>query len=398
MKNSILFFTCLLFLLLALVSCNNDDDGTNPEDSLPTAYFVQTTVQNNSGRTVFVNILSSLTDEVDLSQAFEFPGTTRARAFNGKLYIFDSENVEIIRYDISEENDLIEEDRFSMAGTGAGNFVSGIAFVNEEYAVSPFQEIGAFIVWNPTAMEIRGTIDFPTETPDVSFLRIGGAGVDLDGRVYYSIGTFDFTTFANDPGARAFIVDPVANTAELVEDLTASSGISGTIDPNTGDYYYNGEAVAGFGRYNAPPDQQDPAASILRIQRGENRFDPTFNLATSRLNESGYTEVRNLTIFEDQFAAIIISSLPEEIAENPTVLFGAPTQLYIGSISDWSGTEISIPDEGHSLSTTFIIDNQLYISSFELESGGGNLYRLNSASNLELVSEAGGIEAVGRIR
>ncbi|MEM8894918.1 MAG: hypothetical protein AAGC88_10095, partial [Bacteroidota bacterium] len=191
--------------------------GTITDNDLPPAYIVQNTVQApDAPRTIFLNVLSDLTDEIDLADAFEFNGNSRVRVFNGKVYIFDSEQVQVIKYSIDANNVLVEEDRFSLAQLGAEGFLGIIAFVNDEYALVLANGLDQFVIWNPTTMELRGTINRPDDSPDnFSISNIGTVGVSPDGKVFIGVSGFGFGA-PNTPGARVMIVDPVAGSVDVV--------------------------------------------------------------------------------------------------------------------------------------------------------------------------------------
>ena len=147
------------------------------------------------------------------------------------LSSYDSENVEVIRFGLDDSNDLIQEDKFSMVGIGVSGFGPSNAIVSEQHAVSLVQGIRKLVFWNPSTMEITGTIDYPDIIPE-SFRSRFWAAVDADGRMFIGFPGFDFATFSNQPGARLFIIDLVSQTLETIFDEEVAAGTDGAVDGN----------------------------------------------------------------------------------------------------------------------------------------------------------------------
>ena len=86
------------------------------------AFIISNRVDNpDRTRTLFVHILSDLSQEIDNSKAFEIAGSGRVRTFNGKVFAFVDETQEVIRYGLDEDLRLAEERKFSVGGTGILN-------------------------------------------------------------------------------------------------------------------------------------------------------------------------------------------------------------------------------------------------------------------------------------
>ncbi len=400
----------LLLLLLVgsiIFACSEDDDMAGPTGE--PAFIIQSTVQTPDGtRTVYFNVLSSLTDEVDIADATEFNSNSRMMVYNGKVYVFDSENVEIIRFSVDENNDLVEEDKLSVVGLGVSGFGSSNAIVSDEHAIAFVQGVRQFVFWNPSTMEITGTLDYPDIIPEAH--RAGfNASIDGNGRVFYGFSGFDFATFSNKPGARIIIIDPVAQTAETIFDENIAAGTEGAIDGN-GDYYFSADAYFGFGRYLVA-ENRDTVQTIRRINRGESTFDPSFNMLVSDITDEGYPQlgIGGLRINGDRFITVLTAGTEEEIAANAqAAIFQASLgrKLYVGSTSDWKGTEVPFNDPSKALNVVFPINGELYVVATNSDpSVGGStdlvndLYRLTENNTLEkLTSTPGFFENMARIR
>ncbi|MEM8508658.1 MAG: hypothetical protein AAF717_12550 [Bacteroidota bacterium] len=378
--------------------------GTITDDDLPSAYIVQNTVQTpEGGRTVFVSVLSSLTDEVRLDDAFEFNGSARARTFNGKVYVFDSEELLVIRYAVNDDNTLQEEDRFSMAQLGAAGFNSQIAFVNDQYALTLPNGLRQFVVWNPTTMEVRGTIDFPPSIPDpFNTSNIGSINVNENGEVFIGIAGVNLGSGTNVPGARVAIVDPVSGTVDVVFDETIASGTEGSFD-GEGNYYFSANAYFGIARYlSFPPDV---AQTITRINQGERVFDPNFNVSSTLVGGEGLPASVTIKINGDEFLYLMIDATEEELTQNPLFLVQGPSvKVFLGDVSDWEGAvEVPFSDTTKSISDIFVVEDSFYaVARNFIDSSAdsaSDVFRITSSGTLEKMTEGiGWIEYIARVR
>ena len=397
----------LLLMAGSLLTACGDDDNATP--SAGPAYIIQSTVQTPDGtRTIYFNILSSLTDEVDIANATEFNSNSRMKVYNGKVYVFDSENVEVIRFSVDENNNLVEEDKFSMVGLGVSGFGSANAIVSDQHAVSLVQGIRQLVFWNPSTMEITGTLDYPDIIPG-SFRAGLGEAVDNDGRVFFGFSGFDFATFSNQPGTRLLIVDPISQTVETIFNQNIAAGTDGAADGN-GDYYHNADAYFGFGRYLVA-ENRDTIQTIQRINRGENTFDPSFNLLASDMTNEGYLQIApgGFNINGDRFVAVMIAGTEEEISANPRAALQQASlgrKLYVGSTSDWKGTEVAFSDDTKFPANILVVDGAFYLIASDPAGGGSadvfvnDLYRINTDDNTleKLTSTVGWFENMARIR
>jgi len=376
--------------------------GTITDDDLPAAYFAQVETQTPDGdRLVFMSILSSLDAEIDLGSAIELGGASRIRTFNGKLFAFSGETFEVTRYGLDENNDPVEEDKFSLAGLGTTNVSSSIAFVSESRAYYADILTRQFVIWNPTAMEIVNTIPFPDEIPQSP--QADRPIVDQNGRVFLALAGLDFTTFQVAPGATVAIVDPVAETVTVVTDETAPAGNVGTID-DAGDYYFTANSYFGIG-HNFNIELQ-PSPVILRINNGESEFDPTFRLDGADTNVDEFPDILHYTIFGNRYVVGAHDDSNGNLADNPGGLFAAlagPWQLWIGNVNNLDGIRVQENEGELFLFAPFVVDGEFYTSPTFIDERSADdpapLYRITDNGTLELVNQTVGfIRRVGRIR
>ncbi|MEM1406581.1 MAG: hypothetical protein AAGG59_07395 [Bacteroidota bacterium] len=380
--------------------------GTITDNDLAPAYIVQNTVQApDAPRTIYLNVLSDLTDEIDLADAFEFNGNSRVRVFNGKVYIFDSERVLIIKHSISENNVLVEEDRFSLAQLGVGGFLGIIAFVNDEYALLRPSGGRQFVVWNPTTMEVRNTIDFPADSPD-SFItsNIGTVSVSPDGKVFIGVAGFSFGALPNNtPGARVMIVDPVAGSVDVVFNENIAAGTEGAFD-GQGNYYFSANAYFGFSRYFASPAEVEQ--TMTRIKPGELSFDSEFNIPATSIGGLNRPQNSILKIIGNEFLLGVLDLTEDELGAlvNPFDLATGAIKLLRGNLENWeAAVEVPFSDGNKTMTDLFVVDGSFYgvARDFSDSSVGSesDIYRFTESNTLEkLTTGVGWVEYIERVR
>lgn len=123
-------------------------------------------------------------EELDLSAAIEIPGHGDAWVHEGAVYVADGESPKVTRYSLGERGQLEPGDTLDFSAYG----VLGAAFYDNDI-VSPTKAYLAnvgnreYVAWNPTTMEITGTVpwpemDFGELMPFHSYMDRGGAVVD----------------------------------------------------------------------------------------------------------------------------------------------------------------------------------------------------------------------------
>ncbi|MEM6736806.1 MAG: hypothetical protein AAF620_12135 [Bacteroidota bacterium] len=403
MKIQFSFLFLSAFLMLIITGCD-DDDGDNVSPIDDAAYLIQVETQSPDGdRLVYMVVLPSLDSAINLDNAIEFSGSARLRTYDEKVYIYDSETMEVLKLEFNENDELVETDKFSMAGTGATFFNGTDAIVSNTGAAVVLGSIGKLVFWSPENMEITAILDLVDDLglPETaSGLTMYYGGTDASGRAFFSVGTTDFTGFVNHPGARVMIVDPDNQTAEIVEDLSLSQGTSGNLDDD-GDYYFVGDAFFTLGRYAIPPFDTD--FSINRINAGTNSFDPDFQLLGTDLNDNGYEEIRHLSISGDRFVAGVIEASTDSIATwGFDVFSNAQIQLYAGSTSDWKGTKLSGQGNFQFLFSALEVDGDFYFATTDINARDADdfagLYKVEGTNLVKVNETVGFIRQVYRIR
>ena len=134
-------------------------------DSTPSPsplYALSTLLFDDSGATAYVTLLDSLEDQqVDLASAREFAGWSSIAAFDGALFVGGGEAPEVTRHEVSDDGRLLDGERLSFGNLGLSSVsFSHNAFLDATTAHLRLEETSR-ILWDPTALTIRGTGDAP---------------------------------------------------------------------------------------------------------------------------------------------------------------------------------------------------------------------------------------------
>ncbi|MEM7435790.1 MAG: hypothetical protein AAF436_11605 [Myxococcota bacterium] len=238
---------CLVLAGLSGTACSGDGSPNGVGgDSLESIYLVSSNLTTPGGNTGFVSLLTSLDpalEELDLANAYEFPGSADAWVLDGRVFTSGGDAPTVTRHRVSEAGELVEETTLSF-----GNFgVASTAFWHNVF-VSPtkaYMEFGGrqLVIWNPTTMELGGTLDIP-EVEDRQGLRptfaFGDRGsVIAEGLLYQLVYWTDPSFARRDDGSRILVYD--VERDELVDSIEAPCpGLDvASRDPDTGLLYFS---------------------------------------------------------------------------------------------------------------------------------------------------------------
>ncbi|MEM6274108.1 MAG: hypothetical protein AAF735_02610 [Myxococcota bacterium] len=261
--------------LAAPVACgdeNSDDDSDNGE-TFEAAFAVSQRIFTADGnRFLLVSVVPDLeAQELELGAGFEFAGTTRMRVFNERLFIFESERGEIIRYRVTPSLQLEQEGVLSLADLGVTRFSSTMLQVQPDRVyLSDFDN--RLIVFDPQAMELVGTIPFAERTRD-GFDQIRTSRMwQLGDELYLTIGWSNANTLEYvDRATVAVFSIPEQRLVRVVEDERCGHSRRAFVED--GALYTMGDGVDGVA--NVLVDDA-PAPCLLRLPGGASAFDPDF--------------------------------------------------------------------------------------------------------------------------
>lgn len=239
--------------------------------------------------TGYLTVLDDLSSDgtIDLSRAVEFGGDMVYASPGGRVVFVGREDAPIIeRWGLDESNALEKQDQVSLANFGVTKTLGGgrnvIQFVNGERAYYFDNENLQVVVFDPGSMATERS--FSIEGLAVEGQEHAMNFIHRDGdRFIVTARYWDLAEGTTTPLVRAAIVDSRDETVEYIED-TRCGDIAFNVTDDAGHLYlgsHPGHAVyvaAGLDGDSPPPQ------CLLRIRRGESRFDPDYFVNLSELS------------------------------------------------------------------------------------------------------------------
>ncbi|WP_373048538.1 hypothetical protein [Vulgatibacter sp.] len=265
----------LLGASLALTAC-----GTEEEDApLAGSYVLGSVVIDADGtRTTYVQTVESLEDGLFTNEnAIEMPGNGVLMAGGEHLFVGLAEEPTWIRYTLQEGGGIARTGELSLLEYGARYIDYGYAYVDAEHAVSVISSPPLAVIWNPTTMEVRGTVGLEHLKHEGYDLEVWTT-VAHDGLVYIPGRGSDWVGGRILDGVAVAILDPrKMDLVGTAQDDRCNSG--GRIVFDEAGYGY----VMGDGRnychqmFATARDEQEIAENcILRIAPGATDFEADY--------------------------------------------------------------------------------------------------------------------------
>lgn len=398
----------ILFLLLALPALGGCGDSGSDNGSTggiggtdTDAFLVSNRVRDPSGRAIFLSVLPTLeAGEIDISQAIEVSGLSRALVFEGKVFVFDGESGVVTRYVADGDGlreDTLENGARARFNLGTQQFTSAIAFINSErayYVDIRFEDL--VFVWNPTTMTRISTFPAP-EVRREEFSASGGGMVVIDDFVLLPISWF------NDDRLN------VVETAAMVVFSASEDRVIGVIEDGRciisnaafaedGAVYLMADTGGGIPDALAPPGTDFPPPCLLRWTPGAEAFDSDFYRDLEEI--TGYPFVQGAVSRGDgTFVTLVYTSDIDPRTLTPQEL--VDDRLWQWAVVDFQGSRStlieSIPPGGVS-SMPWVVDGEYYVQFFEDDFSRSSLFELDTPNATERMSVVGEFRNVARIR
>ncbi|WP_437569883.1 hypothetical protein [Sorangium sp. So ce542] len=249
------------------------------------AFIVATRIWDDTATNSYYHVVSSLdaATAVDQTQALEITGSARLFAFEGMGWfgIGDAESPTISRYTLDGSNKLVKGDAISLQPFGVESLWPTNYVISPTKVYHPDRAGEQIVVWNPTTMEVEGTIPLP-DTHREGYLALYGYGSVLRGKtLLFSVGWFDWnTTDTILPETGLVAIDTETDTVVRFDVDDRCGGISQSVETASGDAYFVSSAL-GAAAYQLDRLETEPCA--LRVLRDADAFDPEFHLLLSEL-------------------------------------------------------------------------------------------------------------------
>src|ERR1044071_5037006 len=268
----------LTLALAAVAACGSsgsgDDDDQDPQFLVATRVF---DAANSSSVTSYLHAVPSLEagTTVDQSKALEIAGSAKLYSIPdvGWFAIGSGEKPTITKYTL-ERGAFVKGLEMSFINQGVKALWPTLYVVSATKAYYPDRDGLQLIVWNPTTMEIRGTIALPQTAQQGFLANYGNTPILRGDKLLFTVGWFDWvTTDTIRPETGLVVIDTRTDTVARFDTDTRCGGIDETVVAPSGDAYLISSALAGsacrLGRLSTTP-------CALRVKAGADAIDPGY--------------------------------------------------------------------------------------------------------------------------
>jgi hypothetical protein len=277
---------CLSFAVVgvALAACSSEPDPAAapiaPVAADAPLYVIATAVSTDSGSNTYVALLRSLEAQMlDLSGAREFGGWSDMAVIDGSVFVSSGESPVVSRFVAGADGALQDDGTLSFA-----NYVGDANFYNQEVISSTKAYLvgeGEFVLWNPSTLEITGTLafpDLPVREGIEPFVALDRGAVVRDGRMYVAVTWSDVDELNMLADSRIVVVD--VERDEVVEVLEAPCPDLAIADSDDAGNLYFSNWVYSPG---ATLLSGDSPACVVRIPAGGTALD-AWSLGYAQVN------------------------------------------------------------------------------------------------------------------
>jgi hypothetical protein len=274
----------------ALLGCGEATDADQRRDQAGTnpAVLVGVFVQNPEGRNIYVGAVSDLpAGELDYSDFLEF-GNVDVYTHGGWVFVWDRDAATMTRYGVREDLSFFPDGEklgFSGQTSGAEFYGGAHALISETRAYTLSSELDRVIVWNPSSLEITGTIAMePPETPE-GFSASPMNPIVVGDRVVWQITTTNYDAQRIEHSVMLAVAAANADTPVryIVDERCA--GANGAHIDEDGDLYVRADGYWGFYAAYADP-ASEVQTCVLRLRRGATEFDPDYLVSMEEVTGS----------------------------------------------------------------------------------------------------------------
>jgi hypothetical protein len=360
--------------------------------ALGPAYAVMQTVDSPEGRLNYLYVVPDLDiGQLDPSRAREFGGSTRILAFGGQIFVADAETLVIGRFDVDADLNLVPSGEVSLANLGISYIDSLGTFINAERAYYMNSEQLEIVVWNPTTMEITGSIDISSLANPAFGQFEMREGTIVGDKLFANYYNSDWDAGLDESAATVAVLSTTENVLlDALRDERCGSAWYGSLLPN-GDFVVPGTSWGGSARfYIQPPPPQN---CLLRIRSGESTFDPDFLLSLDEVT-APLVDGATFTYAAEVGGAVVWAREPGEFADADTYYTDTVWRPRFVDVESWSSRTMDegLRSEGW-FGETFIVDGAPHFPD-----GTALVRYAGSQATPRFQHDAGWLQLVQRIR
>lgn len=250
------------------------------EDEAPLYALMYEVYDDVGDSSSYLTMLDSLdTERLDTGKAREFAGGRAYLAtYAGSIYVGDPASPIVTRYTVDERGELHEEGRigFSNYGLTSGMIDPwSVNFVSKDKAYVFDGKEGVHIIWDPTAMEILGEIEPPSELSRDGYELDVSPAVIRGNRMFRSYGWVNYEEGDWADEQLLAVYDTESDTLlDLVEEKRCPSAGNLVHEDEEGNFYFSNwiwpvaETLLNDG----------PSRCVLKLAADAERFDADWTL------------------------------------------------------------------------------------------------------------------------
>lgn len=278
----------MLCLSSSLTACNDDGSSSGEQCGYggasgdQDAFFVvpsEVYGQDFATSTSYIPLVPSLdVDNICLGDAKELNGRASVAQVGHWLFVAASSEPVVTRYTVQPDGSLEQAGTLNFSAHGLPEYFAidpwGAVFVNEEKAYIFNGTDASHIVWNPSTMEITGTIPGPDIT--VEGYNLESVSVVRGDRLYriFTLLNYDSWEFLTEPQYLAVYDTKKDELIDLVEESRCPQLYSRPFIDEKGDIYFSGWVWTPGLTLTA----NYPKSCALRVKSGKDEFDPDWQL------------------------------------------------------------------------------------------------------------------------
>ncbi|HKU42420.1 MAG TPA: hypothetical protein VJR89_29880, partial [Polyangiales bacterium] len=310
-------FSRSILLALCLAGCaegSERDAGQPAHGKDEPLYLVGTRVWDDASTTSYFHVLPSIEKGTDIeaARALEVAGAAKlfALADIGWFAIGAGERPSITRYALNARGALEEGARIDLSAYGVDDLWDTLYVVSKTKAYYPDRKGRQLIVWDPTRMQVTGSIDLPESARDGYLSLYGYAGIVRGSELLISVGWFDWEESDSVLGETGLIrIDTEQDEVVGFETDRRCGGVTQPIDTASGDTYLVSSALAGAA---SRLDRLPTKPCALRVRAGDNTIDADYFQELEALTQArvsgepipGGGDAMFLRVFDEKLAQI----------------------------------------------------------------------------------------------
>jgi hypothetical protein len=220
---------------------------------------------------------------LDYDQALEIPGGAGVYApeRGGHFFVGTGDSPTLTRYEVTADGSFNRGETLSFANHGLTNALvnnSGVVFLSPGKAYFIHQEDLKAVIWNPTSMQIDGALALPAELQKEGFVVVFDGKAQRQGNDLHLVATWaDHTNGKYPPGALVVTIDTTTDSVVAREPDDRCSQVFDSMRHPSGDIYYACSTWSAA-THRALGAAFAAESCLLRIRRGQRRFDPDFHV------------------------------------------------------------------------------------------------------------------------